>query len=204
MANHSKPWRLPGTDQTDFFNYGFDEYTWTQYCVKQQTMQGQIGELKDADRRMKAMFGGGDGPGQGGGGAGPGGMPGGMPPEMEQMMQQMMAQGLNPGNMDFGQFMGMMGGPGGPMAGGPPGAFPPQQAGGFAGPQQGGPGGFGGSGRQSASPAPQQGGFQPPSGPQAMSMNTEGYSAQQLAIMQNEMGGGGGAGRGGRNRRGRW
>ncbi|KAF1821660.1 uncharacterized protein K489DRAFT_340920, partial [Dissoconium aciculare CBS 342.82] len=42
LAEHSKPWRLPGTDQTDFFNYGFDEYTWTQYCVRQQAMAGTI------------------------------------------------------------------------------------------------------------------------------------------------------------------
>lgn len=74
LAEHSKPWRLPGTDQTDFFNYGFDEYTWAQYCLKQQTMVEGIKEQKAADAQMKAMFGGGN---PNGGGQG---MPGGMPP----------------------------------------------------------------------------------------------------------------------------
>ena len=27
----SRPWRLPYTDLTDFFNYGFDEVTWKVY-----------------------------------------------------------------------------------------------------------------------------------------------------------------------------
>ena len=83
LAEHSKPWRLPGTDQTDFFNYGFDEYTWAQYCVRQQNMSNTISEQKQADAQMKAMFGSGGGnsaPGGGGGGGGGGGMPPGMPP----------------------------------------------------------------------------------------------------------------------------
>ena len=74
LAEHSKPWRLPGTDQTDFFNYGFDEYTWAQYCLRQSSMAGSIADQKQADANMKAMFGGGGAPGGGGG------MPPGMPP----------------------------------------------------------------------------------------------------------------------------
>ena len=27
-----KPWRKPGADITDYFNYGFTEETWTAYC----------------------------------------------------------------------------------------------------------------------------------------------------------------------------
>ncbi|GEQ68048.1 hypothetical protein JCM33374_g1714 [Metschnikowia sp. JCM 33374] len=30
-----KPWRAPGADISDYFNYGFDELTWTAYCHKQ-------------------------------------------------------------------------------------------------------------------------------------------------------------------------
>lgn len=30
-----KPWRRPGADLTDWFNYGFDEETWKFYCQKQ-------------------------------------------------------------------------------------------------------------------------------------------------------------------------
>ena len=27
-----KPWRKPGADITDYFNYGFTEETWAAYC----------------------------------------------------------------------------------------------------------------------------------------------------------------------------
>ena len=27
-----KPWRHPGVDISDFFNFGFDEESWKQYC----------------------------------------------------------------------------------------------------------------------------------------------------------------------------
>ena len=27
-----KPWRIPGVDVTDYFNFGFDENSWKQYC----------------------------------------------------------------------------------------------------------------------------------------------------------------------------
>lgn len=30
-----RPWTLPGADQSDWFNYGFDEETWKLYCTKQ-------------------------------------------------------------------------------------------------------------------------------------------------------------------------
>ena len=111
LAENSKAWRLPGTDQTDFFNYGFDEYTWAQYCLRQQTMGNTISEQKQADAQMKAMFGA-SGNGQSSNGGAPPGMPpmpgmAGMP-SPEEMMQQMMAQGMNPG--DMGQFMQFMGG----------------------------------------------------------------------------------------------
>jgi pre-mRNA 3'-end-processing factor FIP1 len=191
LAENSKLWRLPGTDQTDFFNYGFDEYTWTQYCVRQQSMAGTIAQQRDEDMQMKAMLGMGGG---GGGGGGMPGMPGPAPPGMPDMdqMMQMMSQGMDPSKMDMNQFMAMMGGmPGG----GTP------QPGGF-----GGQNGFGGQ-----SPHP-QGQFQPPSGPGGQgfgqNINMEGMSPQQIAIMQQEQnamggqGGGGGRGRGGRRGRG--
>jgi pre-mRNA 3'-end-processing factor FIP1 len=191
LAENSKLWRLPGTDQTDFFNYGFDEYTWTQYCVRQQSMAGTIAQQRDEDMQMKAMLGMGGGDPSGGGGMP--GMPGPAPPGMPDMgqMMQMMSQGMDPSKMDMNQFMAMMGG-GTPQPGGP----------GF-----GGQGGFGGQ-----SPHP-QGQFQPPSGPSGgqgfgQNMNMDGMSPQQIAIMQQEQNGiggqgGGGGGRGGRRGRGR-
>ncbi|KAG8235227.1 hypothetical protein J437_LFUL015919 [Ladona fulva] len=46
-----KPWRKPGADITDYFNYGFNEETWRAYCERQKRMRihesgvglGQIG-----------------------------------------------------------------------------------------------------------------------------------------------------------------
>jgi pre-mRNA 3'-end-processing factor FIP1 len=34
-----KPWRRPGADITDYFNFGFDEFTWTAYCSKQDNLR---------------------------------------------------------------------------------------------------------------------------------------------------------------------
>ena len=207
LAENSKPWRLPGTDQTDFFNYGFDEYTWAQYCIRQQSMTDTISEQKQQDAQMKAMFGGGGGPG---GQSGNSGMPGGMPsmpgmgggmPNPDEVMQQMISQGMNPGDMN--QFMAFMSG----GMGGGQGQQNQQQGGGGFG-QQGG--GFGGGGQKSASPFPQGQGFQPPQGPGGQSQgdqggfpaNMEGYSPQQMAMLQQQQQGGGG-GQGGRGRGGR-
>ena len=33
-----KPWRKPGADITDYFNYGFTEETWTAYCNRYSTL----------------------------------------------------------------------------------------------------------------------------------------------------------------------
>ncbi|SMQ54210.1 unnamed protein product [Zymoseptoria tritici ST99CH_3D1] len=208
LAEHSKPWRLPGTDQTDFFNYGFDEYTWVQYSLRQQAMGNTISGLKAEDAQLKAMFGemggpgsGGQGGGGGGGGGGMQGMPPGMPgmPTPEQM-QEMMAQGLVP--PEFAAMLGMGGGGG--MG---------QQQGGQFGQQQGQFGQGGGFGGNSASPNPQPGqGFQPPQGPSGGQQQqwmppqgSENYSPQQLQMLQEQQMGGGGGGRGrGRGRRGGW
>ncbi|WPH04511.1 Hypothetical protein R9X50_00740300 [Acrodontium crateriforme] len=196
LAEHTKPWRLPGTDQTDYFNYGFDEYAWAAYCIRQQSMRKDIAENAEADSRLKAMFG---GPGAGAGA--PGGIPGGMGggggmnvpngmPDPEQLMQQMMAQGMNPADMNFEQFMAMAGGP---MGGGGPPNGPAAMSGGFP--------------PNSISPA-NNSGFAPPQGGQG---GMGGYSAQQMAMMQDGSGapqgpgsmmGGGRGGRGGRRGRG--
>ena len=169
----SKPWRKPGADMTDYFNYGFDEFTWASYCLKQQQMPKEIKEINSQAEQMKAFVEGIPGGGMPGApplgpaAGGTGGMPSmpGMPSESEmgQMFQQMMTQGVDPSNMDFSQFMQMMNGGGSGAGGGQPfggqaGGFgsaggPPQQAGmGFnagGGYDQGGGGGahYGGRGR---------------------------------------------------------
>ncbi|KAM0187439.1 hypothetical protein ACHAPI_011155 [Fusarium lateritium] len=179
LPENDKPWRKPGTDISDYFNYGFDEFTWALYASKQETVRGEFGADVFAQNNKKMMddfnmmmMGGMGMPGGGGGGnaaAQQGGMSGGMdgmPPDMQAMMQQMIASGMDPSQMDPSQmnamFAGMQNGGGAGGQGGQGG-----QAGNFGG-------GFGGN----------QGGF--------------GYD-------QNMSGGGGGRGGfGGRGRRGRW
>ena len=112
-----KPWRRPGTDMTDYFNYGFDEFTWASYCLKQDSLRKEILDSKKQMEDMQSFL----------------GMPGGMPtipgmvgqmsgaqqnmamstpadipPEMQQMMAQMMAQGMDPTQIDPATFMQMM------------------------------------------------------------------------------------------------
>jgi len=53
-----KPWRKPGihppmgrglnvgADVTDYFNYGFDEFTWTAYCTKQKNLRNEFNPAK--------------------------------------------------------------------------------------------------------------------------------------------------------------
>lgn len=116
----TKPWRKPGADITDYFNYGFDEFTWASWCLKKQQMPSEVKQINQETEQMKAFV---DGIGSGGipqmpGANGAGGMPQmpGMPSEqdMTQMMQAMMSQGIDVTQMDQNQFMQMMmGGAGG-------------------------------------------------------------------------------------------
>ena len=39
-----KPWRIPGADLTDYFNYGFNEESWKAYCEKQKGVRGIASE----------------------------------------------------------------------------------------------------------------------------------------------------------------
>jgi len=100
---------------TDFFNYGFDEFTWASYCLKQTNMRKEITDSKKQMEEMQNFLTMPSGmPGMPGppGGAPSGvpamGGPGDIPPEMQQMMQHMMAQGIDPTQMDQAAFMQMM------------------------------------------------------------------------------------------------
>ncbi|RYO72447.1 hypothetical protein AA0113_g1143 [Alternaria arborescens] len=164
LAEEQKIWRRPGEDQSDYFNYGFDEFTWELYRQRQVSMANTLQGQKNDMAQMQAMMGGGPMPGMPGMGAGPqgNGGPGGAPPtgpggggnamgpggmneqQMQMMMQDMMAQGMDPSQMDFASFMQMAGQGMGGFGGGPGG----QQGGGFQqGHQGGGRGGRGGRGR---------------------------------------------------------
>lgn len=163
LAEEQKIWRRPGEDQSDYFNYGFDEFTWETYRQRQMTMASTIQQQKNDMVQMQQMMGGGPmpgmpampGPGGPGGNvaptgpaAGQGGAGGAMneQQQMEMMFQQMVSQGMDPSQMDFGSFIQMAGG-GMPGFGGPGG--PGGQQGGFqgGGNQGGGRGGRGGRGR---------------------------------------------------------
>ncbi|KAH8651005.1 Fip1 motif-domain-containing protein [Xylariales sp. PMI_506] len=128
LPENDKPWRNPGTDLSDYFNYGFDEFTWAMYAAKQDSVRGEYSQDAIAQNNkkmmedMQMMMMGGM---PGGGGGGMPTMPGmdGMPPEMQQMMQQMMASGMDPSQMDpsamSAMFAGMQsaGGAGGAQGG---------------------------------------------------------------------------------------
>lgn len=134
-SEDDKPWRRPGSDITDYFNYGFDEFTWASYCLKQQELRKEVTDQKKQLEDMQTFLSMGGLPGLPGappgapaasapgpapGGGPPGALPGlpGMPdmsPEMMQgMLASMMAQGLDPSSMDPMSFMqhaqAMMGG----------------------------------------------------------------------------------------------
>lgn len=59
LAEHDKPWRRPGADPSDYFNYGFDEFTWTTYTLKQKTMADTLAAQKAETAKFELLFGGG-------------------------------------------------------------------------------------------------------------------------------------------------
>ncbi|CDS06550.1 hypothetical protein LRAMOSA09078 [Lichtheimia ramosa] len=44
-----KPWRKPGADITDYFNYGFNEVTWRAYCAQQKMIRESRKMMGDMD-----------------------------------------------------------------------------------------------------------------------------------------------------------
>jgi pre-mRNA 3'-end-processing factor FIP1 len=170
LAEHEKPWRRPGADQTDYFNYGFDEFTWSTYCLRQKTMADALTEQKAENSQFERMFGGSGAAAMMPGMAMPAMPPGaaggdmsgmsammGMPSmpdaqSMQQMMQQLMVeQGItDPSQLDFQQVMNRMQAGAGAMMGQPSipsGPAAQQQSYGGANWQQGGYG-RGGGGKQ--------------------------------------------------------
>ncbi|KAI0640126.1 hypothetical protein C8Q77DRAFT_1153018 [Trametes polyzona] len=154
-AMAEKPWRRPGSDLSDWFNYGFDEISWEAYCYRRRELgevasmlkgnvlnfagmpEEQLIALPPEVRTMvmagaTAVMANGGAGGPGGGGMIPPGA--GMNMNGGPMMNQMMGMGpmMNP-MMEMGVNMGDMGmmqdGGGGGGAGGP--------QGGGQGPQEG-------------------------------------------------------------------
>jgi pre-mRNA 3'-end-processing factor FIP1 len=46
IKDEDKPWKKPGADITDYFNYGFTEETWIAYCMKQKRLRAENSVLK--------------------------------------------------------------------------------------------------------------------------------------------------------------
>ncbi|KAI9890921.1 MAG: hypothetical protein M1814_003420 [Vezdaea aestivalis] len=114
FRDDDKPWRRPGSDVTDFFNYGFDEFSWASYCLRHDKMKSDIQEEKSRMQEMNMMMnmGGMGMPGMPGVPTGPGagaqadmglsqmaGMPD-MPAGMQEMMNQYLRAGGTPNQMD--------------------------------------------------------------------------------------------------------
>ena len=57
FPSDDKPWRRPGSDISDYFNYGFDEFTWVSYCLKQQGMRKEVGDQKRQMDDMQSFLG---------------------------------------------------------------------------------------------------------------------------------------------------
>ncbi|KAI2641259.1 Fip1 motif-domain-containing protein [Xylaria nigripes] len=170
LPENDKPWRKPGTDLSDYFNYGFDEFTWALYATKQDNVRAEYSQdaiaqnNKKMMEEMQMMMMGGM-PGMGGAAAASSmatGMPGmdGMSPEFQAMMQQMIASGMDPSQMDLSamtaMFSGMQNLGGGGASGqagqnqnfaGTGAASQGQNFGYDQGMGRGGGGGFGGRGR---------------------------------------------------------
>lgn len=45
-AMNDKPWRRPGSDISDWFNYGFDEISWEAYCYRRRELGDMASVLK--------------------------------------------------------------------------------------------------------------------------------------------------------------
>ncbi len=145
FSENEAPWRVPRSDPTDWFNYGFDEYTWSAYRLKQNTLRESNQKerldnlLPNAMPSLPGMPG---MPIPPGGSQAPIGVPpmqnfSDIPPEMQAMMAQIASQGGDISQMDpaaFFQQMQQMQQGGGAQGSGPSNAG---QAQGFMG---GGPG----------------------------------------------------------------
>ncbi|OMH85413.1 Pre-mRNA polyadenylation factor FIP1 [Zancudomyces culisetae] len=84
-----RPWREPGADITDWFNFGFTEQTWHLYCVKQKVLREKY-NMRNITGEGRGM----------------------MPPELEILR-------TDPGGVKQVPGAGVSFMPGGPVAGGP-------------------------------------------------------------------------------------
>lgn len=103
-----KPWRKPGADITDYFNYGFDELTWAAYCSRQDNLRDfnpqKIMRILGSNNPMSMQM---MNQGMMSGFSAPPGFPAGFPPGG---FPDMMSMGMFPPGMQGFNQMGMGGG----------------------------------------------------------------------------------------------
>ncbi|KAI5172060.1 hypothetical protein NEFER03_1305 [Nematocida sp. LUAm3] len=46
-----KPWKKPGEDITDYFNYGFTETTWKEYLLKQRRLREEYTRSRAPEKK---------------------------------------------------------------------------------------------------------------------------------------------------------
>ncbi|KAI9672019.1 MAG: hypothetical protein M1829_004563 [Trizodia sp. TS-e1964] len=124
LHDNDKAWRRPGSDVSDYFNYGFDEFTWALYCAKQENLRSEYDQSKIEQSQkkmleeMNMMLGISGMPGlpsipaQPAAGPSALSMPpmpgmGDIPVEFQQHMMQILAQGGDPTQMDPALFASM-------------------------------------------------------------------------------------------------
>lgn len=49
-----KPWRKPNANRADYFNYGFNEDSWTYYCMKQQQLRSEQSFMQSQGKQLNA------------------------------------------------------------------------------------------------------------------------------------------------------
>ncbi|KAF8588336.1 hypothetical protein K439DRAFT_652916 [Ramaria rubella] len=95
-----KPWRRPGTDLSDYFNYGFDEVSWEAYCYRRRDLGEMANHLKGVVTNFAGM---------------PEDQIAALPPEVRAMVMTGATSLMSSGAMSHGapQMMGVgVGGPG--------------------------------------------------------------------------------------------
>jgi pre-mRNA 3'-end-processing factor FIP1 len=147
IAEEQRIWRRPGEDQTDYFNYGFDEFTWEMYRQRHAAMAQTIQQQKSEVMQMEQMMNMNQMPGMPNNpGLGAGAMD--EQKQMQMVIQRMQNQGLDPSQMNFTEFAAFMQMPGQDMGSGFGGPGGQQHGGNFhQGNHGGGRGGRGGRGR---------------------------------------------------------
>ena len=55
VKDEDKPWRKPGADITDYFNYGFTEESWIGYCMKQKRIRAENSNFKVSSKGINFL-----------------------------------------------------------------------------------------------------------------------------------------------------